>query len=348
MSISYEHKRRPPSGELVIKPSGNVVSEKTFDTESAEVSTGKLLLTTIPYANAPTPEERARELVEAMKEKLTKYKTPKCLMHFDAACIYESIIVNSFFDICQECERWAILAGICAFNEMQGSFINVPKASPTTLIPWASRSLNIGRLKTSLVLGDLMHLKPESCFERFCPTFDYKSIKIQRGIFQLPKNLVTDGYLSVLSQAYPIKSLDGRILQMACRYSAGDTHVTVYADSSMRFGAVELPALLPAADLIEANPHAEVHFCPCNDILWRYITLARESKLAERAGVVVTGNFGPPNELTAMDLSSLQFHPVVIVCPKDRPEYRDLENFANRCVTAGAASVRIFSESITA
>lgn len=300
---------------------------------------------TIQKPEPQTEKEQCKQLIGILNNLLTR-KIPRCLMEVNAAYLFEGIVTHAFFNYIGECERSTILDQIRAFSAIKGNSVNVPSLSVITLIPWISRTLNISRMQTSIVLGDFLQLSPERCFTRFPLRSACVSSHAQRECFPLPESLVTDGYLYRLITKYPIRGVDGQILQMVCRYSAGDAHVTVYADSSMRFGIQELPALLPARDLIEANPRAEIHLCLCADVLWRYITLASEGKLAEREGVVVTGNFGAESELWALDLSSLLFHPVVTLCPKDRPEYGNVEKFTMQCLASVAESVRVFTAPI--
>ena len=297
----------------------------------------------------PEPQsenEHCKQLISILNNLLTKKDIPRCLMAENATYLYEGIVTHAFFNYISEHDRSKILDQIRVFNVIHGNSINIPSLSVTTLIPWISQNLNISRMQASIVLGDFMQLKPERCFARFPLRSECLSSHAERECFPLPSSLVTDVNLYTLNARYPIRGIDGHTLQMACRYSAEDDHATVYGDSSMRFGTQELPALLPARDLIEANPRAEIHLCLCADVLWRYIALASEGKLWEREGVVVSGNFGAESELWAMDLSSLLFHPVVIVCPKDRPEFGYVEKFAKRCMETGAGSVRIFTAPI--
>lgn len=303
---------------------------------------------TIPVLRPQVQHEGCKYLVDILNNRVTKYDIPHCLRNACAAYAFEGIVAHTFFNIIEECDRAIFFSEIRTFKEVNCNSITIPSLSATTLITWVSRQLNISRLQASLVLGDFMQIRPEWCLTRFPITNDCGFPQSQRESFSLPESLVTVDKMFNLTAKYPIRGIDGQTLQLACRYSAGDAHVTVYADQSMRFGAQALPAFLPARNLIEANPQARVYFFMCPDILWRYIALAREGKLAERAGVIVTGNFGAESELVAMNLSPLLFHPVVIVCQKKRPEYDHVEKFAARCLESGAAYVRIFSDPINA
>lgn len=343
MHLSYCVKERPLSRQFVINPSGN---EASIDAETTCAPKQKNYLA-IPQARPLTPAERCSTLIKVLKKRTTNYTIPKCLFNIDEALLYQSIVAHNFFGELNGGDRSKILDGILAFNELQGKSTEPRNLSATTLIEWSAKALDVSRVQASLVMGDLMHLSPERCFQRFRPGIEKGLPRHTNGYGDVPQNLVTAGHMFVLRQCYPIRAMDRQPLQMACRYSSGSSDVTVFADRSRGFGALELPAFLPARDLIEANPKGIVHFCLCSDVTWRYIGLARDGKLAEREGVIVTGNFGSAGELWAIDLSPLLFRTVVIVCPKERQEYNNVEKFVARCLQSGASSVRIFSGTLT-
>lgn len=346
MDFAFRSAPRPPSVSFSLKSSQSAVSSMTLDVESTIKKRQYITLFPGDQSSERDISEAERNLKNMIEKRSLKYGVPSCLKRQETASLYKAIIAYTLFAETQECDRLKIFEAVNELSGERGVTSATSNLSSSNIIQWASKKFNLGRVQAALVLGDMVHLKPERCFSRFSSKkWEYPKLTL-RNLHKLPRLLNSEEDSFTLRQSFPIRSIDGRIIQVACLYSFGEIPVTVYADTSMRFGAEELPAILPALDLIEADPKAVVHFCICADILWKYISLAREGKLAEREGVVVTGSFGALEDLDALDLSTLLFHPVVIVCPKDRPEYRGVDKFAERCLASGAESVRIFSESL--
>lgn len=281
-----------------------------------------------------------RKLLERL-EKRRMTAIPDCLKNKENAEIYIALIDYALCNWITDSRRAEITQSVVNINNHVWTEQSPQQGESIILL--AVTQLNVSRLLAALIIGDLISMKPENCFCRFPQSKNEHTENCGRGTLgRFPNILVAGDIVFKLERTYPIRSVGGHVLQVACRYVHDNEAVTVYSDASMQIGTTDLTAYLPAVDFIDSMPEATIHLCLCPDVLWGYLDLARERNLAHRAGVVVTGCFGGLNDFDALDISPIIFHHVVLICSPDRQEWSGIEHMAKRCIAHGASSVKFY------
>jgi len=319
----------------------NPVSQQTIDACARPVPYYQSSKPSRPLPPLPRGNELTLRSVREFLAARQKNNLPKCLLSKANALLYMSLVSLVFEEWVSSDPREDIIKVVVSKVIQRRS--SLPTLSMNNIIPWLCKQLDTTWLIAALALGDEIGMKPENCFNRFVPNEGGSPAKEVTCQGVLPKVLEADDTVFTQKQSYPIRSVAGKVLQRVYSYASKAGYVTVYADARDQLGQNQLTAIMPAADLINAKPTATIHLCLCPDVLWAYLALARDGKLAEREGVVVTGCFGGLDDFDAIVLKPLAYHEVVLVCSRDRDEWGKIDKLAKRCLDNGASSVSIFS-----
>jgi len=221
---------------------------------------------------------------------------------------------------------------------------------PADIVSWAVGKLNRSRVMTALVLGEVFGLKPEHCFSSFPTSSIHNAAISTAAVEKIPHHLHGNDIDFTLKAKFRVRNLDGTDSLVLCRYTTGDQELFVVAirrvtetgTSTVSLGAAPAPAHLFARDLILKNPAAEVWLCTDIRVAMRLTDLAKEGRLVERTGVVVSGFFGGDDAVKAPIASDLAGHNVTILSSPGQDGWESVPVLAKTCVDHGAPQVSLF------
>lgn len=241
------------------------------------------------------------------------------------------------------------VARLCRFGRRRNSKNDNGNESILSL---ASSSLNRGPLEAAQVVGRVLGLKPEYCFHTFPagsntppPLPTRTSIIVE----YIPKQLIVRGRSYQLEDVDYLHDFSGFKEQAVCRYTNGDDNFFMLAsrverdgESALRIGAAPASAWLYSRTRMARYREAPVLLCLDMRVAMHFREKARESRLFERTGIIVSGCFGGATAFHALHYKDLAGHPVVIIPDATREGLKGAENWAERCVKEGAASVSVY------
>lgn len=219
------------------------------------------------------------------------------------------------------------------------------------IIQQASELLNRGPREAARVVGHLLGLKPEYCSR----TFPVGSGGQPTQTGRVPREDIPK-LLMVFDQPFRLQSVDylvdfsGLREQVFCHYVADAREFFLIATRiddldgwpALKIGVAPAPAWLYSRVRMARHPGAPVLLCLDMRVAMHFRRLAREAKLLERAGVIVSGCFGGAGAFDALHYKDLAGHPVVIVPGSTREGLKGAEAWAQRCLKEGAASVSVY------
>ena len=220
-----------------------------------------------------------------------------------------------------------------------------------SIIQQASGLLNRGPREAARVVGHLLGLKPEYCSR----TFPVGSGGQPTQTGRVPREDIPK-LLMVFDQPFRLQSADylvdfsGLREQVFCHYVADAREFFLIATRiddldgwpALKIGVTPAPAWLYSRVRMARHPGAPVLLCLDMRVAMHFRRLAREAKLLERAGVIVSGCFGGAGAFDALHYKDLAGHPVVIVPGSTREGLKGAEAWAQRCLKEGAASVSVY------
>lgn len=221
-----------------------------------------------------------------------------------------------------------------------------------SLISLASSSLNRSPLQATLVVGELLGLKPEYCFRTFPVGANARpplSPRISSVAKNIPKQLFVKDSPYTLADVDYIHDFAGAIEQAVCCYRHGSKEFFLVAGRTdfegrpvLRIGATPASAWLYSRTRMADDREAPVLLCLDMRVAMHFRKMAREAKVFERVGVIVSGCFGGAEAFDALHYKDLAGHPVVIVPGSTREKLKGAEEWAKRCAKEGAARVSIY------
>ncbi|ABM29628.1 AAA ATPase [Nitratidesulfovibrio vulgaris DP4] len=214
-----------------------------------------------------------------------------------------------------------------------------------SLISLASSSLNRSPLQATLVVGELLGLKPEYCFRTFPVGANARpplSPRISSVAKNIPKQLFVKDSPYTLADVDYIHDFAGAIEQAVCCYRHGSKEFFLVAGRTLRIGATPASAWLYSRTRMADDREAPVLLCLDMRVAMHFRKMAREAKVFERVGVIVSGCFGGAAAFDALHYKDLAGHPVVIVPGSTREELKGAEEWAKRCAKEGAESVGVY------
>lgn len=221
-----------------------------------------------------------------------------------------------------------------------------------SLISLASSSLNRSPLQATLVVGELLGLKPEYCFRTFPVGANARpplSPRISSVAKNIPKQLFVKDSPYTLADVDYIHDFAGAIEQAVCCYRHGSKEFFLVAGRTdfegrpvPRIGATPASAWLYSRTRMADDREAPVLLCLDMRVAMHFRKMAREAKVFERVGVIVSGCFGGAEAFDALHYKDLAGHPVVIVPGSTREKLKGAEEWAKRCAKEGAARVSIY------
>ena len=345
------------------------VAEKTIDT-TAKVAlptrqTEKSLLLSAArwtrQASVQRPQYTLPSLCLANPNSITQARVDEVLRQLDRsgipACMRESQQVDFYISlICYEFTSLSNWAKGSIIRAVGGNIEDVKRLQSHSylddLLPWVVKKLNRGLVISALVLGNLMDLKPEFCFSAFPEAAQ------QRGQYSLessvedatPKSLVVGDTNFKRMHMDIQRDLNESITQAVCHYSDGNNDIFALAvrvegahgKDFLKIGMKTAAAQLLSRDMIIAHEKAPVLICVDIKVAISFREVARDGRVFDRTGVIVSGFAGGKDALNGLLLSDVAGHFVTIVSTPGQEGWDWVDLLAKRCLENGAAGVNVY------
>lgn len=219
------------------------------------------------------------------------------------------------------------------------------------LMKYLSKNISRPPIIASLALGYLLEIRPEYCFNVFPPTkVEATNFTTQKIKEEIPSRLNARGTYYDLKGKLKIRDFSGAVEQIVCHYSF--THGNIFAVATrfqekdgeicIKIGGAPATAWLFFRDLMSHDPLADIIVCPDLRLAMKFIEIARDGRLLERTGVIITGYIGGDETLKSLVLSDVTGHRVTILTSPGQDGWEILEKLAKRCADNGATKVDIY------
>ena len=219
-------------------------------------------------------------------------------------------------------------------------------------LPWVMKKLNRAPMISALVLGKLMCLKPESCFNAF-PDTDRERVQDSSESpveDATPKSIVVDGTCFKRLHMDIQRNLKGSPMQAVCHYSDGKNDIFALAvrvagqqgKDLLKIGTKAAAAHLLSRDMIVGLPKAPVLICMDIKVAIVFREAAREGRVFKRTGVIVSGYAGGEDAPQGLLLSDVAGHPVTLISAPGQQGWDGIDLLAKRCLESGATDVSVY------
>ena len=304
---------------------------------------------TLPSLRIANPNNITRERIDDALCQLDRAGTPACMRDSQKVDFYISLISYEFSSL----SNWAKDSIIRAVG---GNIADVKRLQCHSylddFLPWVVKKLNRAPVISALVLGNLMDLKPELCFSTFPEAAQ------QRGEYSLevfvedatPKSLVVGGTNFKRMHMDIQRDLNDSITQAVCHYSDGKNDIFALAvrvkgehgKDLLKIGMKTAAAHLLSRDMIVIHEKAPVLICVDIKVAISFRAVARDGRVFDRTGVIVSGFAGGKDALKGLLLSDVAGHFVTIVSAPGQEGWDGVDQLAKRCLESGAAGVNVY------
>jgi len=289
-----------------------------------------------------------RHILERLDSR-RKAALPDSISRKSAALLFEGLVNYSLLFLTRS-ERLEIIVKALGGDERDVEHWHRPQPGDN-LVDWASKRMGTTSLLMALALGDVLGMKPEYIFSRFpnCPTTPSKALLTKQPLAFL-KQIAVYGNLFDCTAVDALQNYCDEVVQYVVRYSSQHGDILAFASREVttdgvyafRIGFRPPDAILPSRELFDASPNAPVVFCLEPAVTLKMRQIAREARLLERSGVIITGLYGGQSEADAIDLTPLTFRDVVIVASPGQDCWAFVETFARRCKAKKPNSLKLY------
>ncbi len=297
-----------------------------------------------------------RRLKKEIKE-IRKYDSSCSLRKMINISAYISI-VEYYLSRIDDCIKISIVAAVDMYS---GDKIDISYNKPSlpicSIIEYTYKKINCSRKNASLVIGRMIGIYPENCFNVF-----YSQEELFMDGYRL-KTKVSDEYIPKCLSVYgknfflqnPIDDdLDysGNIEQAKCRYfdSEGNHFYFMAAriipeemnKGFLSIGRKPVTIRLLSRKEMNDNPYATVLLCQDENISYFLRKQLKEDGHGESSNFVVSGYWEHADAQKYIDFSPLVGHNVVIVPPITENGLKSVPEWIKQCQRGGASTVRVY------
>ena len=304
---------------------------------------------TLPSLCLANPNSITQERVDDVLRQLDRSGTPACMRDSQQADFYISLIGYEFISL----SNWAKGSIIRAVG---GNIADVKRLQfhlhLDDFLPWVVKKLNRGPVISALVLGNLMDLKPELCFSAFPEAAQQRVQNSLEASVEdaTPKSLVVGGTNFKRMHMDIQRDLNDSITQAVCHYSDGKNDIFALAvrvegehgKDLLKIGMKTAAAHLLSRDMIITHEKAPVFICVDIKVAISFRAVAREGRVFDRTGVIVSGFAGGKDALKGLLLSDVAGHFVTIISTPGQEGWDGVKLLAKRCLESGAAGVNVY------
>ena len=303
----------------------------------------------LPSLCLATPNCITRERVDDVLRQLDRSGTPACMRDSPQVDFYISLVGYEFISL----SNWAKGSIIHAVG---GNSADVERLQSHSylddFLPWAVKKLNRSPVISALVLGNLMNLKPELCFSTFPESAQQRvQYSLETSVEDAtPKSLVVSGTNFKRMHMDIQRDLNESITKAVCHYSDGKNDIFALAvrvegehgKDLLKIGMKTATAHLLSRDMIVTHEKAPVLICVDIKVAISFRAVAREGRVFDRTGVIVSGFAGGKDALKGLLLSDVAGHFVTIVSTPGQEGWDWVDLLAKRCLENGAAGVNVY------
>lgn len=313
-----------------------------------------------PVPDNLLPHPQVREYMKMVDG----YQLPENLNSLFNQHVFISLVESTFMMLSEEKQAHLLML----FDADDRRIDGYPSASLTwkdekfsSVIFMVAKILNRPLITAALVLGKMLGIVPEYCFQSF-PGSGYIPPIAQRFKSYIPSSLAVNGYqYRRVSEVY-IKTFTGTTEQTVCYYEYNDprNYKDISHDARRRFtlvasmvetekdkfsmliGTTPAPGNFFLKDQLGLNPGMPVIIFLDEFVAGAIQDLHDKKNLIDTTQIIPSGCFGGAKLLEALDFKQLTGHPVVIVPHPSRKGFKDTDAWIKRCKAEGVTSVRIY------
>ncbi|MGE4297915.1 MAG: AAA family ATPase [Desulfovibrionaceae bacterium] len=306
-----------------------------------------------PFASSSNAATKSlAEKSAHLLQKFDRSGLPEVLKQGCQALFFIALVEDEFAFRATPEMRAQIIAALGGLGSEGAREWSLYMQSDVGIIHWASRKLNRTPTVVAMVLGHLLGLRPEYCFTSFPPATDIEN-RSQTG--RQVRELIPD-QLGCLGRKFELKAVDrqkdisGIVEQAVCLYGSGKEEIFVIATRflieqgglTLKIGAEPANSWLFSRDLIALHPSADLFICLDNHHALHFRRIAREGRVLDRTGVIVSGFFGCDDALKSLVLSDVAGHRVILLSSPGQSGWESIPKLAKGCIDNGAASVEVY------
>lgn len=301
--------------------------------------------------------ERCFHTLKKEIKEISKYKFPSSLHNVSNINAYIAI-VNYYSSKLRSCDKACIVAAI---NKYSGDIVdtkfNKPIIPVDLLIEYTNKKINCSRETAALVIGRLLKIDPEKCFNIFHSQenlfMDGYTLKTEVSDQHIPKSLIVDGKEFILQK--PIDDdldYNGNIDQAKCRYFDNEGNYFYFMAArvipedvnkgSLYIGCKPVTIRLLSRKKMNDNPYATVLLCQDENISYFLRKKLNKDSHGESSNFVVSGYWEYADAQKCIDFSPLAGRNVVIVPPITENGLKSVPEWIKRCQREGASNVRVY------
>ncbi|WP_308774591.1 AAA family ATPase [uncultured Bilophila sp.] len=291
-------------------------------------------------------------------KEINRYDFPCSLRNVVTKDAYISLI-NYYLSISNNDNKICI---VTALKMYAGDKVNIGYYRPIppvdSLLEYACKKMNCSREVAALVMGRMMQIIPENCFNMISPQRELirEGASSETEILEkdIPKCLFVNGKEFILQDPRD-DDLDysGNIEQSKCRYfdSEGNNFYfmavrTILEGSNKPFLSIGYKSVvirLLSRKEINDNPYATVLLCQDENISYFLRKRLRKDGHGESSNFVVSGYWEHADAQKYIDFSPLAGRNVVIIPPITEEGLRAVPEWIKLCQRGGASDVRVYT-----
>lgn len=287
-----------------------------------------------------------------LRAKTDKAKTPECLQDNKKAEIFIGL-TNALFIRLPPREREDFLVELGKPEHNSGFGLASPnRFTGDDIVQFATEQLDRRRIQAARIVGEMLGIKPEYCFDAF-PSTKNTNLENEMEPFFLsefiPPKIQIDNNIYMLSDVDKQYSFDGTVDQKICYYSNANNEsflliapsiiVNVERRKEKFIGIGYAPAKAwPFSRVaIDNFPSSPIIFPMSLYVAFHLRKMCREAKFNDLDGIV-SGHFG---NIDALDLHCFSGRKVILLAEFSREGYAKANEFASK-IQSSVMDVRIY------
>lgn len=291
-------------------------------------------------------------------KEINRYDFPCSLRNMATKDAYIALI-NYYLSILNDGNKICIVA---ALNMYAGDKVNIGYYRPIppvdSLLEYACKKMNCSREVAALVMGRIMKILPENCFNMISPQRELirEGASSETEILEkdIPTCLFVNGKEFILQDPRD-DDLDysGNIEQSKCRYfdSEGNNFYfmavrTILEGSNKPFLSIGYKSVvirLLSRKEMNDTPYATVLLCQDENISYFLRKRLHQDSHGESSKFVVSGYWEHADAKKYIDFNPLAGRNVVIIPPITEGGLRDVPEWIKLCQRGGASDVRVYT-----
>ena len=278
-----------------------------------------------------------------------KHGIPSCLKDDKNFDFYKAIVVHELLTLEKRFQKH-ILHKFNIDHKCATTIVN--DSLSEKILPEISKSLNTNPSFAAILLGKVLKIKPEFCFNSFplsCADIQKRS-KLSKDIAdRIPNNLAIFGRdfrKHIIDYQYTANESTSHAI---CQYvDTEGYYISVFAaydpeltNSALEIGKFAAPSLLLSNELLILYEKSPVFICPDIQIALLMRQNARYANI-EPTQLIISGFLGEKAIIKSLAFGSLSRHPVTIITAPHQRSWEYLKELVQCCEKVGAKNIKIY------